>query len=231
MFCGHANPAIVRAIKAQAERSTQFLLPTEASVQVAEELARRYPCRCGSSRCRLARPTPRRSGWRGPSPAARWSFCARATTTAISRKGGRPRGRAGRGPGTGLSRGVTGRGRIAQFNGVDRLAAALEPGDVAMVLSEPAMTNRIHLLAPEPGWHDALRAVTSRHGTLRAVVRPAAADRRRGLLPRRRGPGPVAADLARQPRGVGGPARRRPDGPLRAGVRRAAGDADPLSAG
>jgi glutamate-1-semialdehyde 2,1-aminomutase len=43
MFCGHANPAVVRAIKAQAERSTQFLLPTEASVEVAEELARRYP--------------------------------------------------------------------------------------------------------------------------------------------------------------------------------------------
>jgi len=36
---------------------------------------------------------------------------------------------------------------------VDALAQALEPGDVAMVLTEPAMTNRIHLLAPEPGWH------------------------------------------------------------------------------
>ena len=43
MFCGHANPAIVAAVQAQAARSTQFLLPTEASVEVAEELARRYP--------------------------------------------------------------------------------------------------------------------------------------------------------------------------------------------
>ncbi len=43
MFCGHAHPSIVRAIRAQAERSTQFLLPTEVSVEVAEELARRYP--------------------------------------------------------------------------------------------------------------------------------------------------------------------------------------------
>ena len=40
-----------------------------------------------------------------------------------------------------------------QFNDVDALAQALEPGDVARVLTEPAMTNRIHLLAPEPGWH------------------------------------------------------------------------------
>src|SRR6185437_5827086 len=43
MFCGHAHPAIVAAIQAQAARSTQFLLPTPDSVTVAEELARRYP--------------------------------------------------------------------------------------------------------------------------------------------------------------------------------------------
>ena len=43
MFCGHANPAIVAAVRARVARSTQFLLPTEESVEVAEELARRYP--------------------------------------------------------------------------------------------------------------------------------------------------------------------------------------------
>ena len=43
MFCGHAHPAIVAAVQAQVARSTQFLLPAVASVEVAEELARRYP--------------------------------------------------------------------------------------------------------------------------------------------------------------------------------------------
>jgi glutamate-1-semialdehyde 2,1-aminomutase len=43
MFCGHANPVIVAVVQAQVARSTQFLLPTPASVEVAEELARRYP--------------------------------------------------------------------------------------------------------------------------------------------------------------------------------------------
>ena len=43
MFCGHANPDIVAAIITQAARSTMFLLPTEATVAVAEELSRRYP--------------------------------------------------------------------------------------------------------------------------------------------------------------------------------------------
>ena len=42
-FCGHAHPAIVRAIQERASRSTQFLVPTEESIWVAEELARRYP--------------------------------------------------------------------------------------------------------------------------------------------------------------------------------------------
>ena len=51
----------------------------------------------------------------------------------------------------GLSKGVTGRVRIAQFNDPARLSAALEPADVAMVLTEPAMTNRLHMLMPEPG--------------------------------------------------------------------------------
>jgi glutamate-1-semialdehyde 2,1-aminomutase len=43
MFCGHAHPAIVAAVQAQVARSTQFLLPTVASMELAEELARRYP--------------------------------------------------------------------------------------------------------------------------------------------------------------------------------------------
>jgi glutamate-1-semialdehyde 2,1-aminomutase len=69
----------------------------------------------------------------------------------------------------GLSKGVTGRVRIAQFNDPGTLRAALEPGDVALVLSEPAMTNTIHMLLPEPGWHQALRDLTREHGTLLCI--------------------------------------------------------------
>jgi glutamate-1-semialdehyde 2,1-aminomutase len=83
----------------------------------------------------------------------------------------------------GLSKGVTGRVRIAQFNDPDLLRAALEPGDVALVLTEPAMTNNLHLLLPEPGWHQALRGLTRQHGTLLGideththVVRPGGAS-------------------------------------------------------
>ena len=85
MFGGHANPAIVRAVTDQVTRSTQFLLPTEDSIAVAEELSRRYPGRpIGSSPCRPPRPTPKRSAWLARSPAERWSSCSTATTTGIS---------------------------------------------------------------------------------------------------------------------------------------------------
>ena len=59
--------------------------------------------------------------------------------------------------------------RIAQFNDVGTLRAALEPGDVALVLTEPAMTNTIHLLLPEQCWHEGLRRLTRRRGTLLGI--------------------------------------------------------------
>ena len=146
MFCGHANPVIVAAVQAQLTRSTQFLLPTEASVEVAEELARRYPV-------------------------PQWQFtlsASQANTEAIR-----------------LARAVTWREVIVLFQGhyhghfeealVDledgpgqRAAARLVQGG-HLVLTEPAMTNNLHLLRPEPGWHEALRDLTRQYGTLLAL--------------------------------------------------------------
>ena len=170
MFCGHANPAIVRAVRAQVGRSTQFLLPTEASVEVAEELARRYPVplwqftlsatQANTEAIRLARAVTGREVvvlFQG-------HYHGHFEEGVVDLDGGRVAALE-----RGLSKGATGRVRIAQFNDVDLLRAALEPGDVALVLTEPAMTNRVHLLAPQPGWHEALRSLTREHGTLLAL--------------------------------------------------------------
>ena len=167
MFCGHANPAIVAAVQSQVARSTQFLLPTEASVQVAEELARRYPVpqwqftlsatQANTEAIRLARAVTGRDVvvlFQGHYHGHFEEGLVDLTDGAES-----PVQR-------GLSKGVTGRVRIAQFNDPATLRAALEPGDAALVLTEPAMTNYVHLLAPEPGWHEALRDLTRQHGTL-----------------------------------------------------------------
>jgi glutamate-1-semialdehyde 2,1-aminomutase len=55
--------------------------------------------------------------------------------------------------------------RVIQFNDVDALEKALAPGDVACVLAEPAMTNA-GIIWPEPGYHNALRAISRKYGTL-----------------------------------------------------------------
>jgi glutamate-1-semialdehyde 2,1-aminomutase len=191
MFCGHANPAIVAAVQARVARSTQFLLPTPESVRVAEELARRYPVgqwqftlsatQANTEAIRLARAATGRDVivlFQG-------HYHGHFEEGLVDLADGRP------GPvQRGLSKGVTGRVRIAQFNDPDTLRAALEPGDVALVLTEPAMTNSIHMLLPEPGWHGALRALTGQYGTLLAldeththVVGPGGATGMWGLAP------------------------------------------------
>jgi len=170
MFCGHANPEIVAAVAAQAARSTQFLLPTEASVEVAEELARRYPVghwqftlsatQANTEVIRLARAVTGREVivlFQG-------HYHGHFEEGLVDIEDGQARTLQ-----RGLSKGVTGRVRIAQFNDADALRRALEPGDVALVLTEPAMTNTIHMLLPEPGWHDDLRALTRHYGTLLGI--------------------------------------------------------------
>jgi glutamate-1-semialdehyde 2,1-aminomutase len=69
---------------------------------------------------------------------------------------------------TGLPMEVTPDLRIVPFNDLDAVERALAPGDVALVLTEPAMTNAGFLL-PDPGFHDGLREVASRHGTLLGI--------------------------------------------------------------
>jgi glutamate-1-semialdehyde 2,1-aminomutase len=57
---------------------------------------------------------------------------------------------------------------VVQFNDLDGLDAELRRGDVACVLLEPAMTN-VGIVLPEPGYHAALRRLTSETGTLLVV--------------------------------------------------------------
>ena len=169
-FCGHGHPTIAAAIAERAARSTQFLLPTEESIEVAEELARRYPVpmwqftlsatQANTEAIRLARATTGREVvvlFEG-------HYHGHSDDLLIDLVDGReaPVQR-------GLTKAVTGRVRIAQFNDADGLERALAPGDVALVLTEPALTNNVHLLLPEPGWHDTLRARTREHGTLLAL--------------------------------------------------------------
>jgi len=55
--------------------------------------------------------------------------------------------------------------KVVEFNDLDAVEQALAPGDVACVLAEPVMTN-VGIVHPEPGYHQALRELTRKSGTL-----------------------------------------------------------------
>jgi glutamate-1-semialdehyde 2,1-aminomutase len=58
--------------------------------------------------------------------------------------------------------------KVVQFNDIPALEAALAPGDVACVLAEPALTN-IGIVLPDPGYHEALRDICTRAGTILVI--------------------------------------------------------------
>jgi glutamate-1-semialdehyde 2,1-aminomutase len=55
--------------------------------------------------------------------------------------------------------------RVAEFNEIDTVEAALAERDVACVLMEPALTN-IGIVLPEPGFIEAVRGLCTRHGAV-----------------------------------------------------------------
>ncbi len=168
-FCGHAPPPVVEAVAERIGLGNQFLLPTEDAIVVAEHLAGRYgmakwqftlsATQANTEVIRLARELTGREIvllFDG-------KYHGEGDATLVISEGGKsvPESR-------GLPPGIAAQTRIVQFNDVSALEAALAPGDVALVLAEPAMTNAGFLL-PAPGYHDALRQATRDAGTLLAI--------------------------------------------------------------
>ena len=58
--------------------------------------------------------------------------------------------------------------KVVEFNDIPALRAALAPRDVACVLAEPIMTNT-GMVLPDPGFLEALRAITRETGTILVI--------------------------------------------------------------
>ena len=78
---------------------------------------------------------------------------------------------------------------VVEFNDVEALEVALAEGDVACVLTEPALTN-IGIVLPAPGFHDKVRRLSTKYGSLLIVdethtmcAGPGGATRVYGLQP------------------------------------------------
>ncbi len=55
--------------------------------------------------------------------------------------------------------------RVVEINDLEGLERELAHGDVAVCLFEPALTN-VGIVLPDPGYHEAVRELTRRYGTL-----------------------------------------------------------------
>ena len=170
MFCGYAPEPLVRAVSERVARGSQFLLPVEDAILVSEELGRRFGL-------------PK---WQYTSSATHANVEAiRVARVATGRDKvlmfeGKYHGHFDealveiddhgrlvpeeRGVPVGTVNGTV----IVSFNDVAALERALERRDIAVVLTEPAITNNVGLLLPDDGFHDALRRLTRDTGTLLA---------------------------------------------------------------
>ena len=169
---GHAPEATLRAIAEQAARGITTMLPTEDALAVAEELTRRFGVDALAVRADGDRREPVLDPARAARhrPARRCSSSTGATTAASTRRSRRSTaGRSWRGAGNlGPPVPPAETTKVVEWNDLAGLEAALAPGDVALVLTEPALTN-VGIVHPDPGFHDALRALTRDTGTLLAI--------------------------------------------------------------
>jgi len=168
---GHAPSPTVEAVRRQAGRGFTFMLPSEDHLWVAEELARRFGlpywqfALTATDANRFAIRLARMLTGRPKILVHNWCYHGTVDETFATLDGGRVRARAGN-IGPAVDPALT--TRVVEFNDLAGLEQELAHGDVACVLAEPAMTN-IGIILPDPGYHEGLRALTRRHGTLLVI--------------------------------------------------------------
>jgi glutamate-1-semialdehyde aminotransferase len=168
-MAGHGPAATIAAVERQMRRGITHMLPTEDAIAAGEELARRFglplwqftmtATDANRFSIRLARQIT------GRPKILVHDACYHGSvdeTLATLDPDGRVVASDGNiGPPVDPS--LT--SRVVPFNDVDALEAALADEQVAAVLVEPALTN-VGIVLPEPGYHEALREITQRTGTI-----------------------------------------------------------------
>jgi glutamate-1-semialdehyde 2,1-aminomutase len=169
---GHGPEPTLKAVIDQSAKGITLMLPSEDALWVSAELTRRF--RLSSWQFALTATDANRFTIRlarhltGRSTILVFNWCYHGTVDesfATLGEDGVVRARSGNlGPPVDPS--VT--TRVVEFNDVDALERELARGDVALVLTEPALAN-IGIVSPEPAFHDALRELTRTHGALLAI--------------------------------------------------------------
>ena len=165
---GHSPSATVSAVQQQLARGFTLMLPSEDAVWVGEELQKRFRLAywqfalSATDANRFAIRLARQITGRGKILVYNWCYHGSVDETFITLEDGVSKPRRGN-VGPPVDPSIT--TKVVEFNDIDALAQALQPGDVACVLAEPAMTN-VGIVHPDPGYHEQLRELTRKSGTL-----------------------------------------------------------------
>jgi glutamate-1-semialdehyde 2,1-aminomutase len=166
---GHSPAAVVWAVQSQIERGVTTMLPSIDSIVVAEEMTRRFGVThwqftlSATDANRTALRVARQITGRPKILVFSYSYHGTVDETfAVRAADGATLSRPGN-VGPAVNPAVT--TRAIEFNNLAQLEEALSDHQLACVLAEPAMTN-MGIVLPDPGYHEALRTLTRRHGTL-----------------------------------------------------------------
>lgn len=170
-MAGHSAPAVTDAIVRRVKElgGLTTMLPTQDAEWVAANLSERF----GMAKWSFALTATDANRWAirlvraitGKSKILFNSYCYHGSVDEALIVVG-PDGEGMSRPGNvGSPVDVTMTSRVAEFNDIEGLERQLKHGDVAAVLIEPALTN-IGIVLPEPGYHEAVRALTRKYGAL-----------------------------------------------------------------
>src|SRR6266702_8666880 len=165
---GHSPSATVSAIEQQARRGITLMLPSEDAIVVGEELQQRFGlpfwqfALTATDANRFSIRLARHITGRPKILVFNWCYHGTVDESFITLQDGVAQSRRGN-IGPPVDPTVT--TKVVEFNDLAALEQALAAEDVACVLAEPVMTN-VGIVHPAPGYHQALRELTRKHGTL-----------------------------------------------------------------
>jgi glutamate-1-semialdehyde 2,1-aminomutase len=165
---GHSPKPVVEAVSRQVRRGITMMLPTEDSIWVGEELARRFglpywqiamtATDANRYSIRLARKAT------GRKYILVINGCYHGTVDealVMLRNGKTVPKKDNIGPPVDPAMTT----KTVEFNDVEAFEKALRPRDVACAMLEPAMTNH-GIILPEPDYHERIRELCTKYGTL-----------------------------------------------------------------